>query len=61
MSDIKPFLHDNIVWGFLENEVFIPLPKLPMLLAGHTKAPFTVSFPDGRVRHIIEQPSEGGL
>ena len=46
-------------WGYIGPEgVFIPLPKVPMLLAGLGPPPFDVELPSGEVRHIIEQPDQ---
>jgi hypothetical protein len=52
----EPINNVDRPWGYMIGDVFIPLPKQPMLLAGFTKPPFVVTLPDGRERHIIEDP-----
>lgn len=49
---------DGRVWGYLDGEVFRPLPKGPMLLAEMGPPPFSVTMPDGRVREVIHDPQE---
>jgi hypothetical protein len=45
-------------WGFIAGDgVFVPLPKLPLLLAGFHDPPFAVILPGGDVRHIIVRPT----
>lgn len=46
---------DNIQWGFIEEDTgaFTPVPKLPLLRAGHTAPPFDVTMPDGTTRRIL--------
>lgn len=44
-------------WGHIEEGVFVPLPKMPMTLAGYGPPPFSVKLSDGRVRHVIEDPA----
>lgn len=46
------------IWGYwLDHEggTFIELPKLPLIRAGYTKAPFTVTRPDGKVLRVVER------
>ena len=50
---------DGKVWGFLEGEVFVVLPKHPMLMAGLGPPPFEVKLPDGRMRPVIHRPPPG--
>jgi hypothetical protein len=49
---------DGLVWGFMSGEVFIPLPKTPLLLAGLGPPPFQVVLPSEQVRHVIARPEE---
>jgi hypothetical protein len=46
-------------WGFMENGVFRPLPKIPMLRIGLGPPPFDVEMPSGEIRHIVEEPEAG--
>ena len=46
-------------WGFMEDDVFVPLPKQPMLNHDLGPPPFDVRLPTGVVRHVIEEPSDG--
>lgn len=48
-----------VEWGFMENDVFVPLPKVPLVNAGYMQPPFDVTLPNGMVRSIIEQPRQG--
>ena len=43
-------------WGYI-NEAgwFIPLPKQPLVLGNYTP-PCDVMMPNGKIRHVIEQP-----
>jgi hypothetical protein len=45
--------HDQTVWGFMEADVFVALPKGPMLAEGLGPPPFDVTLPNGSVRHVI--------
>jgi hypothetical protein len=57
MSDAEH--DDGKVWGFMENGVFVVLPKAPMLLAGLGPPPFSIALhPSGRLRHVIHAPEE---
>ena len=47
---------DGLPWGHIEAGAWRPLPKAPMLAAGYGPAPFAVTLPDGRVRHVVHQP-----
>ena len=44
---------EDLPWGFVEDGAFVELPWVPMVLAGHKKAPFTVTMWDGTERRII--------
>ncbi len=46
----------SVTWGYMDGDVFRPLPKQPLLLHGGTP-PFDVTMWDGAVRHIIEDPA----
>jgi hypothetical protein len=50
---------DGRRWGFIDNGVFIALPKLPLLRANLGPPPFQVSLPDTRVRAVVHDPNEG--
>jgi hypothetical protein len=50
---------DGRPWGFIDNGVFIALPKLPLLRANLGPPPFEVSLPDTRVRAVVHDPNEG--
>ncbi len=41
------------MWGFMEGDVFVGLPKGPMLAEGLGPPPFDVTLPNGSVRHVI--------
>jgi hypothetical protein len=47
---------DGLEWGFLMRGTFIPLPKIPMLLAGLGPPPFDVVLPNKQIRHVIHRP-----
>ncbi|WP_419900615.1 hypothetical protein [Roseomonas sp. USHLN139] len=38
--------------------MFIPLPKRPLIDAGFTQPPFTVTRPDGMVLRVVEETAE---
>lgn len=52
---------DGRPWGFLEDGAWILLPKQPLLLAGLGPPPFSVTLPDGRVRHVVHRPANQNL
>lgn len=55
-SDLLRALED-VYWGFRDkDDVFVHVPKVPLLRAGFRTPPFDVKMPDGTVRHIIQQP-----
>jgi hypothetical protein len=49
---------DGRIWGFFDGEVFVVLPKLPLLRSGLGPPPFLVRLPDGRVRYVVHHPGE---
>lgn len=48
---------DGRIWGYMDGDIFRPLPKRPMLLAGLGPPPFSITMSDGRVRDIIHDPA----
>ena len=45
-------------WGYWLDQpggTWIMLPKLPLIRAGYTNPPFTVTRPDGKVLHVVER------
>lgn len=51
----REVIQNGIVWGFMLEDQFVPLPKAPLVLGGY-EAPCDVTLPDGRVRHVIVKP-----
>ena len=51
---------DELPWGFMNGETWVPLPKVPLLLAELGPPPFDVTLPSGEVRRVIHQPGPGG-
>lgn len=49
---------DGTIWGFIEQDVFVALPKQPMLNDGLGPPPFDVTLPNGSVRHVIVRPDD---
>lgn len=49
---------DGRIWGHIEDGIFRPLPKRPMVDAEMGPPPFTITLPDGRVRHVVHEPEE---
>lgn len=47
------------IWGYMDGDVFRPLPKRPMLLGGFGPPPFDITMWDESVRHIILEPRDG--
>lgn len=45
------------VWGYMDGDLFRPLPKRPMLLGGYGPPPFDITMWDESVRHIIVAPT----
>lgn len=60
MSDAEKNPHDDgLPWGFLvEPNIWVELPKVPMLLAQLGPPPFNVELSDGTIRHIIHNPDQ---
>lgn len=57
MTDREIIQHPT-KWGFMDEAgIFRVLPKAPLVLGAYTP-PCDVTLPDGRVRHVIEQPPE---
>jgi hypothetical protein len=52
----KALLADPRKWGFMSDEQFIALPKVPMILGGYGPPPFDVTLPSGQIRHVIAAP-----
>lgn len=51
------------VWGYWldkEGGTWVTLPKLPLIRAGFTQAPFTVTRPDGKVLRVVERTLDNG-
>jgi hypothetical protein len=44
-------------WGFLSGDLFVRLPKQPLLLGGYGPPPFDVKMPSGETRHVIYDPT----
>jgi hypothetical protein len=48
---------DERPWGFItEAGQWVPLPKVPMLLAELGPPPFDVKLPSGHIRHVVHEP-----
>lgn len=48
---------DGLPWGFVtEAGQWVPLPKIPLLLAGLGPPPFDVVLPSGATRHVVHAP-----
>jgi hypothetical protein len=49
---------DGRAWGWINDGVWCPIPKLPLLLAQRGPPPFDVTLPgSGEVRHIVHNPN----
>ena len=48
---------DGLPWGWIDDGMWRPLPKVPMILAGMGPPPFTVTLPNGTDRHVVHQPA----
>jgi len=61
MNDERRDLVDDPteIWGYMDGDVFRPLPKRPMLLGGYGPPPFDVTMWDQSVRRIILEPRDG--
>jgi hypothetical protein len=49
---------DGRPWGYMAGDVWRPLPKTPLLLAGLGPPPFSIILPTGQVRLIVHRPDE---
>ena len=59
LPDNKSPYDDGRRWGFMvEPDIWLELPKVPMLLANLGPPPFDVTLPSGELRHIIHNPNE---
>ena len=59
LSDNKSPHDDDRRWGFMvEPNIWLELPKTPMLLANLGPPPFYVTLPSGELRRIIHNPNE---
>ena len=47
---------DELPWGFMNGEQWVPLPKVPLLLAGLGPPPFDVKLPSGEIRRVVHRP-----
>jgi hypothetical protein len=47
---------DGKPWGFMNGLTWVPLPKVPMLLAELGPPPFDVKLPSGHIRHVVHEP-----
>jgi hypothetical protein len=63
MIDGREATDDGRAWGHVEDGVWRPLPKRPMLLAGlGPPAPtFAVTLPSGEVRWVVHDPDDHPL
>lgn len=57
MSDRDDRMRDDgLIWGWMDGDLFVPLPKLPLLRNGLGPPPFDVTLPVGTVRHVVHDP-----
>lgn len=49
---------DGRPWGFMEDGIWVLLPKIPTLLAGLGPPPFSIRLPDGRLRGVVHDTAE---
>jgi hypothetical protein len=53
MSRELGLIDDTMVWGYWRDGVWMPLPKVPMTMAGLGPPPFNVTRPDGREIEVV--------
>jgi hypothetical protein len=52
-------MSNDTEWGYWLDQpcgTWIMLPKLPLIRAGYTNPPFSVTRPDGKVLNVVERP-----
>lgn len=52
---------DDKIWGFMEKDVFVAVPKRPLLRGGLGPPPFEVVLRNGSIRRIIHAPPDNIL
>lgn len=56
MTTDREIIQNPTRWGYLNDAgSFIPLPKAPLVLGAYYP-PCDVILPNGRIRHVIEEP-----